>query len=450
MQPYWVNRTNYRDLSLKVFGEYFITQFSPVIYYPFAETSGTTIADYSGNGNDATAVGSPNLNISAPYLQGGLLSDAQGAVDFQEGVNQHIAAPLVPFGDEAFTIVLVVDHYYSGSSTKKIYSRYYGGIDVEIRSTTNATGNPKLDCVISHSSGATIIGLPETGFVDDVLYWPLMVSVVVRSGGLCEFFVNNLLMDSATIPDITANSGSSHNIGNAKSPASSNTLDGRLAAFGIVDAALTADDIAKLWEIAAGNQRPTGAIFDPDYTELHNAPITYESGFKRCRTILKNSSYTHTRIGKTALSGRRYWELKIVTGFESNCWAGIAKSSLNSQWGVSSGIGPRVSFRYSNNTPNIDSHTFTNHAGPHSWVYGNGSVLMFAYDADSGKTWFGVDGVWAHGDPATLTNASATNQDLGQAMFPGVRLDTASIVEAYTEPGEFTYSIPDGFLPLEG
>lgn len=448
MKPYWVNRTNYRDLSLKVFGEYFVSQFSPVIYYPFAETSGTTIADYSGNGNDATAVGSPDLNISAPYLQDGLLADAQGAIRFNESAGQYLSAPNASYGNAgAFSIVTWIHPYYM-SADRAIFSRNYGGIHFELLIDTH-TLNREISFLLRTDTSGTVVARFDN-FLYHAALRPLMLTVAVDAGGTIDLWVNNYLADSLAIPSFDGGAGNLHVIGCRDPVSTSNSIDARLLAFGVTDTKLTASDVSKLWEIGAGNQRPTGVFFNTEYTDKHSAPITYEAGLKRARRIRDGSNFVNVRLGESPLSGRKYWEIKIYANFDNNLGLGLSREALNSQYGVWSGNGPRISYAFSSGSPYVTSHNFTKTTAANNWTLANGSIAMFAYDADSGKLWFGVDGVWAHGDPATLTNESATSGDPAEPVYPGARLDNASIIQAFTEPGELTYSVPDGFSALGG
>jgi hypothetical protein len=81
-----------------------------------------------------------------------------------------------------------------------------------------------------------------------------------------------------------------------------------------------------------------------------------------------------------------------------------------------------------------------------------GDVLMMAYDADSGKLWFGAKGVWDGGNnPSTGSTPSFSTGLLGSTgpFFFGVQGYTApddTTINFGQQP--FVYTAPSGFLPL--
>ena len=81
-----------------------------------------------------------------------------------------------------------------------------------------------------------------------------------------------------------------------------------------------------------------------------------------------------------------------------------------------------------------------------------GDVLMMAYDADSGKLWFGAKGVWDGGNnPSTGSTPSFSTGLLGSTgpFFFGVQGYTApddTAINFGQQP--FVYTPPSGFLTL--
>jgi hypothetical protein len=59
----------------------------------------------------------------------------------------------------------------------------------------------------------------------------------------------------------------------------------------------------------------------------------------------------------------------------------------------------------------VDGNKFNNASNSsYGSAFTQNSILMTAYDADNGKLWWGIDGIWyASGDPATGTNAAFTS-----------------------------------------
>ena len=88
-----------------------------------------------------------------------------------------------------------------------------------------------------------------------------------------------------------------------------------------------------------------------------------------------------------------------------------------------------------------DGEFLNNNASAGSPAYfNNGDVLMFAVDLDAGKLWFGVNGVWYSGDPATGTNPVYT-ASFG-TVFPAAGGGTTTANFGATS---FAYTIPSGF-----
>ena len=97
-----------------------------------------------------------------------------------------------------------------------------------------------------------------------------------------------------------------------------------------------------------------------------------------------------------------------------------------------------------------------------------GQICMMAFDADAGKIWYGVDGVWdASGNPATAANPSQSSID-GTDFFFGVASGSGTLVykanfgqdssfasakaaqgnQDGNDIGDFFYAPPSGFLAL--
>ena len=78
-----------------------------------------------------------------------------------------------------------------------------------------------------------------------------------------------------------------------------------------------------------------------------------------------------------------------------------------------------------------------------------GDKIMFAYDADAGLMWFGVNGKWNDGaNPALGTNSDWTSlPTTGLAPFAGV-YNTTIKIDANFGQKPFKYAPPDGFQPI--
>lgn len=98
---------------------------SPNAYYRFSETSGTVMADSSGNGQDGTYVNSPNLNVSTL-----LPIDADSAMELTTG-NDYATYPtaVIPGGANPFTIECWVN--LPTNITTEAFSVFMGSIGTE-------------------------------------------------------------------------------------------------------------------------------------------------------------------------------------------------------------------------------------------------------------------------------------------------------------------------------
>jgi len=84
-------------------------------------------------------------------------------------------------------------------------------------------------------------------------------------------------------------------------------------------------------------------------------------------------------------------------------------------------------------------------------TFGNGDHIMFAFDADAGKLWFGKNGTWMGspaGDPAAGTGASLESMPTGERWQPFCspwRLNQGTF---YFLEDTWTYTAPTGFNAL--
>ena len=161
-------------------------------------------------------------------------------------------------------------------------------------------------------------------------------------------------------------------------------------------------------------------------------------------------------------SGKWYAEFYCVSG--SYTRVGIANESSAGIYGGNLG-GTSGSWAKINNSARL----YHNNAGP---SYGEnwdaGDICMVAFDADAGKIWYGVNGVWDEsGNPATAANpshSSVTGTDFFFATTSGsgtltyvanfgqdssfASNKTAQGYQDSNEIGDFYYTPPTGFLAL--
>jgi hypothetical protein len=163
-----------------------------------------------------------------------------------------------------------------------------------------------------------------------------------------------------------------------------------------------------------------------------------------------SSASVHKRIGTIGVaSGKWYFEAVCTAQATQNQGVGIGNINAATD---SLGIGSTT-----------NSWALICESGSaNGWLYHNQSVaadignvnvndvMMIAYDADSGKLWFGVNGSWYNsGNPAAGTNASFTSVS-GSAMFPAVSggQTTPGTIVANFGQRPWAYQAPAGFKAL--
>ena len=156
-------------------------------------------------------------------------------------------------------------------------------------------------------------------------------------------------------------------------------------------------------------------------------------------------------------TGKYYWEIDVEVGAAADAIrVGISTQLADSQlggsgvggnnyeWGIRNDSGTSLQLIHDNA---IES-TFTD-----TGTIQTGNYVMVAYDCDSGKLWFGIDGTWLDsGDPGAGTNAAITIT--AAEIFGGLVIPTVSVgvsgntvfFRAGTEDLEGT--VPTGFVTL--
>ena len=176
----------------------------------------------------------------------------------------------------------------------------------------------------------------------------------------------------------------------------------------------------------------------------------------RASTALSNGNLTVTGAGAAwylarstqfVSTGKYYWEYKwggsIVDG--SNGYQMGLKTPTSTLTAAAEQAGS-YAFQYTSiyltagslNTVVISPGSIT-----------PGDCVMFAYDADAGLMWFGVNGKWNDGaNPASGTNSDWTSlPTTGLAPFAGVYGNTIKIDINFGQK-PFKYAPPDGFQPI--
>ena len=211
---------------------------------------------------------------------------------------------------------------------------------------------------------------------------------------------------------------------------------------------------------AAENSAAT--TFNPFNTDI-NTVRGQESGYAtlnpldmRPSTVLSNGNLTVTGAGAAwylarstqfITTGKYYWEYKWYGGAvtESSGYQMGLKTPTSTLTAAAEQTGS-FAFQYtsiyqtagSNNTVVVSPGSITAN-----------DCVMFAYDADAGLMWFGVNGKWNDGaNPALGTNSDWTSlPTTGLAPFAGV-YNTTIKIDANFGQKPFKYAPPDGFQPI--
>jgi hypothetical protein len=105
-------------------------------------------------------------------------------------------------------------------------------------------------------------------------------------------------------------------------------------------------------------------------------------------------------------TGKWYWETLYTDSSNTGARAGI---SADNTYDAALYYVGETTKSYGINF--VDGNKFNNASNSsYGSAFTQNSILMTAYDADNGKLWWGIDGIWyASGDPATGTNAAFTS-----------------------------------------
>jgi hypothetical protein len=164
---------------------------------------------------------------------------------------------------------------------------------------------------------------------------------------------------------------------------------------------------------------------------------------------------TALATGLLPKTGKYYWEVDcIFTNAAARVMAGIADplcdvtntlGNNNHGWGLINTTGTTLAWR----------HDSTNNTFTDTGTFQTGDYAMVAYDADTGKIWFGLNGSWLDsGDPGLGTNEATTitdafNQDLIPALMVAEVAGGATVADFRGALEDFEGTVPTGFKALD-
>lgn len=223
---------------------------------------------------------------------------------------------------------------------------------------------------------------------------------------------------------------------------------------GIVDPFADTSDVATITNtgLSSGKFLALGAAQTFDAT-VHGALAALSNG-NRDFTIASTAAQTFAR-GAAVLpsTGKWYWEFTNLVANPYYAGVGIAPGTDNfttSPIATAYGVIWSQYGSYDHTYITGNSDTFTAWAGMSSPSAAN-DVIMIAYDADTGKLWFGKNGTWWNtsgtANPATGTDPRYTGIAAGNMYiyanlfytpYGSLRLNAGQAAYAYSPPSGFT------------
>ena len=210
---------------------------------------------------------------------------------------------------------------------------------------------------------------------------------------------------------------------------------------------------------------------------LAQSPSDSTGAYSQGNCVYTVSDYNPSARGTFGMSaGKWYWEIKqsavqlragiCTSGFNTYLDTDNANAFFPTNGGAVHVMNTNTgtSWQRTNNSTSKSVDTFTSAIASTS-----GSIINFAFDADSGKMWWGVDGVYLNsGDPANGTNPTLTAVNPTTAddyhCFTSIN-DTSSISASFNFGGcpsftvsssnsdgngygSFEHTVPSGFFSL--
>ena len=220
-----------------------VLSYSPILYWPMAETTGTTISDESGNGINGTAV----RDVSTMTTQAG--PDGNTAPTF-DGVNDYIsgfAAGLSPYLNESTGSALIWFKPFGAAFWTETTVRYLFNIQqfsttrISIFKDNQVAARFWFEFINGSGVNQLTTGLSFTSWA--------MVSMTWNSAGNITYYLNNAITGTADAYPGTPSNWTLNNINTcvgAKST-SANFMSGGLSHFAVFDSELTLADIQDIY-----------------------------------------------------------------------------------------------------------------------------------------------------------------------------------------------------------
>jgi hypothetical protein len=164
--------------------------------------------------------------------------------------------------------------------------------------------------------------------------------------------------------------------------------------------------------------------------------ITTASGNLNATASSASNAMLQGTFGIT--SGKWYWEVTLSSG--TSFWGGsIIKSTVGLNY---SSLSSGDAYSYSDDGKKYNGQTATTYGN----TYTTNDLVSVAYNADTGKIWFGKNGTWqASGDPSAGTNEAFSG--ISGTYMPSALLNNATGIANFGQR-PFSYTPPTGFVAL--
>ena len=192
---------------------------------------------------------------------------------------------------------------------------------------------------------------------------------------------------------------------------------------------------------AGGERRGNYCSFNP--LDKHGS-ITLSEG--NLKVQASTAQWELARSTFFLSSGKHYWEFTWTGSVTSSSGYQMGLKTPESTLSAAAQQAGSYAFQYTSIYQTAGSlNTFT--VSPGSTT--TGDTVMFAYDADAGKMWIGVNGTWnGSGNPATGANPDWTNlPTTGLSPFAGC-YGSANTITLNAGQRAFKYTNHSGFSPL--
>ena len=206
---------------------------------------------------------------------------------------------------------------------------------------------------------------------------------------------------------------------------------------------------------------PSNVYCTMNSIDNYYANSTFTTGNNTVEWTVTNKTNTGT-LACGIGSGKWYWEAKCQSASGNGILHGVCKDDVDLNKYVGQSGSESVGY-YNSNGHIYDGINDTNGAFGNTWT--TGDIIMVAFDASSGKLFFGKNGVWeASANPATGANpirtlsttdtfrpaTSGYDNDIMNYNFGNGYFGTTAITSAGSNGNGslFEYDVPSGYYAL--